>query len=250
MASILTNHTIIPIVLVSFTIMSQQQQPVQQKQQQSRQEEGNDNDEIFDDMQTAITALHESSIAIPCDLPAHLHRQLQSEDPQNAILHIAQFFRNQSQLMLRQAAILEQMALERDSHTPELYPLEDYLNGTALTTIVAKATTLMQATQDQLDQIESKLHPWEEAITKRTTTTSKKGRDNAYSMFCKDNYAICSQQLGSRGTAVIQELGNIWKGLADERKKEYRQKAEEANRKRRLEEDAHQVSAKRQNRTK
>ena len=228
--------------------MSQQQQQQQQPYQYQQQIDSND-DEIFDDMQTAITALHESSIATPCHLPAHLHRQLHSEDPQNAILHLAKFFRNQSQLMLRQADKLEQMALERDDNTPEFYPLEDYLQGTALTTIVAKATTLIQSTQDQLDHIESRLFPWEDAITKRTTTTSKKGWNNAYSMFCKDNYAICSQQVGSRGTAVIQELGNVWKGLANEKKEEYKRQAEEANQKRRLEEDTHPVSSKRQYKT-
>lgn len=192
----------------------------------------------------AVTALHRyQASAFPSELPASFRRQLNSkEDPQTALLHLAKFFRNQSSIMLRQAALLEQTALDHHVHestsSPRQQqhlqqPLQEYLQQTSVTTMVSKAAAVMQSTQAQLDRMESRLHPWDDdaisrgiCTTAATVTTSLRGGVRAYSMFMKDEFKHCAQRLGTtNGPTVNKELSRLWKELTVEKKQDYQRRA-------------------------
>ena len=192
----------------------------------------------------AVTALHryQASVAFPSELPASFRRQLNSkEDPQTALLHLAKFFRNQSSMMLRQAALLEQTALDHHVHestsSPRQQqhlqqPLQEYLQQTSVTTMVSKAAAVMQSTQAQLDRMESRLHPWDDDAISRgictttTAATSLRGGVRAYSMFMKDEFNHCAQRLGTTNCPTMnKELSRLWKEVTVEKKQDYRRRA-------------------------
>ena len=195
----------------------------------------NHNDENHDDngqtvgrtlmQETAPAAVHPT--LFPPNLPARLRKELQSKNSQNAILHLAKFFRDQSKLMLDQANRLEQMALDREmtsSSSSSLLKepsLHARLQQTSLLTLVTKTTTLMEEMHEQLDDMESRLPPWENGV-------SKGRRCTAYSVFVKDQFAACAERVGSSQTGVVsKEMSRVWKTMSAGDKAEYQRLAAE-----------------------
>jgi hypothetical protein len=200
-----------------------------------------DDDDNNDEPKTEIPA---SMVSFPSELPDTFRRHLlnSKEDSQKSLLHMAKFFRHQSSMMLRQAALLEQIALNHDVHNesfssslqqPQI-PLQDHLNQTSVTTMVSKAVAVMQSTQAQLDRMESRLHPWDDDATvskngkiySSNITTSLRGGVRAYSMFMKDEFNHCAKRLGTTDCSTVnKELSRLWKEMTVEKKQDYQRRA-------------------------
>jgi len=168
-----------------------------------------------------LYTLHPSLIAVPPSLPSTVRDNLLLH-PQQTLLHLAKFFRNQSELMLQQATVLEQMALDRDDGTirassSSSSSLQTHLQQTSLTTRINKTVVIMESVHARLDAMELQL------LKPKGDTASCV---TAYGVFQRDQFPVAAERVGTTRPGIVgKELSQMWKDVTQEKKEECERQA-------------------------
>ena len=93
-------------------------------------------------------------------MSASLIQQLQGDTPTPCLLQLARFFRAQSDLLRKQAKVLDELATQEESKVSE--DVDDMLHRTRVTCRVKRAHALMLESHDKIDSIEDSVYPWAE----------------------------------------------------------------------------------------
>lgn len=88
--------------------------------------------------------------------------QLQARDPRPCLLNLAQMFREQSNLLLRQARHLEELAIE-ESLPDSREDLDEFLRQENTIFLAGKAQQAMLDCHSKMDFVEANVLPWSQA---------------------------------------------------------------------------------------